>query len=198
MSNPKIYDKGVVYFCRYNDRVIYVGSTVNFSARLRQHKYDCYNINSNNYNYSMYQYIRETDDWDKFEFKIEYTYHNITKKELEKHEAKYILEFGLDNLLNCCVPGRTPKEYHQDNKVKLNEISRKYYKNNSERLNKINRKYYLDNEAKIKTFRKKNWYCDICDNTVQIYSKPRHLKNKTHQSNLHYSNLLHLSPNIFN
>jgi len=196
----KIYETGYVYYCYHNDVVKYVGSTVHFSARLRQHKYDCYNTNSkSNYNYPLYQYIRATgDDWNKFKFKIEFTYYNITKKELEKHEADRILEFGIDNLLNFSVPGRTNKQWRIDNKEKLNEISRKYYQDNKEEQNKKNRKYYLDNEAKIKAIRAKNWYCELCDNTIQLYAKPRHIKNKTHQSNLHYSNLLHLSPNIFN
>ena len=197
MTNPKIYDIGVVYFCRYNDRVIYVGSTVDFKRRLRKHKSTCYNINNTNYNTPIYKYIRDTDDFEKFEFKIEYTYHNITKKELEKHEAKCILDFGLDNLFNCVIPGRTRKEYRNDNKDKIKLDKKKYHQDNKEKLNEISRKYYLDNEAKIKTFRKKNWYCDICDNTVQIYAKPRHLKTKKHKSNIQ-SNLLHLSPNIFN
>lgn len=194
MSNPKIYDTGVVYFCRYNDRVIYVGSCENFDKRMVHHKSDCYNINNTNHNYPIYKYIRDTDDFEKFEFKIEYTYHNITKKELEKHEAKCILEFELDNLFNCYVPGRTKKQYYQDNKEKLNEINKKYQQDNKDKVKLKNIKYYQNNKDKINS---KDWYCDVCDNTTKNANKSRHIKTPKHQSNLQ-SNLLHLSPEIFN
>jgi len=111
----KIYETGYVYYCYYNDVVKYVGSTTKFKRRIKKHKYNCYNLNNAKSNYPLYQYIRDTDAWDLFEFKIEYTYHNISRTDLEKHEAKYILDFGLDNLLNCKVPGRTGKKYRQEN-----------------------------------------------------------------------------------
>ena len=126
----KIYETGIVYYCYYNDVVKYVGSTSNFPARLRNHKKDCYDINSPKTNYPLYQYIRATgDDWNKFKFKIEFTYYNITKKGLEKHEANRILEFELDNLLNCHVPGRTGEQWRIDNKEEIKIYKKKYYQN---------------------------------------------------------------------
>ena len=197
MTNPKIYDNGYVYYCYYGDRVIYVGSTENFDKRLRNHKSYCYNINNKNYNFPIYKYIRDTDDFEKFEFKIEYTYHNITKKELEKHEAKCILDFGLDNLFNCIVPGRTRKEYYNDNIETIKLYKTKYRIENKEKQNEYNIKYRIENKDKIKANNSKRWYCELCDKTIKLYYKPTHQKTPKHQSNLQ-SNLLHLSPEIFN
>jgi len=209
----KIYETGYVYYCYHNDVVKYVGSTVNFPKRIKKHKDTCYNLNNAKSNYPLYQYIRDTDAWDNFEFKIEYTYHNITRKELEKHEAKYILEFELENLLNCCVPGRTGKEYRRHNKeiIKIKD-KQKYLKNfdkikiqkqikyqqNKEEVKARAKKWKNDNPEKIKARALKTWYCDVCDNTIKLYCKSSHKKSKTHQSNLYYSNLFHLDPNIFN
>ena len=200
----KIYETGYVYYFYHNDVVKYVGSTKNFKRRIKKHKEACYNLNSASSNYPLYQYIRDTDAWDNFEFKIEFTYHNITLKELEKHEADRILEFGLNNLLNCKVPGRTAKEWHIANRERENEISRKYWKNNNYYEN--NKKTIIkraedwknDNISRVKANHSQDWYCELCDTTVRLYKKSRHIKTKSHQSNLHYSNLFHLSPNIFN
>ena len=194
----KIYETGYVYYCYHNDVVKYVGSTVNFPKRIKKHKDTCYNLNNAKSNYPLYQYIRDTDAWDNFEFKIEYTYHNITRKELEKHEAKYILDFGINNLLNCIVPGRTGKQWRIDNRDKLDKYHKKWRINNSEEQKKKQKKYRLDNEAKIKAQSTKPWYCDVCDNTIQLGIKAKHIKTAKHQSNLYYSNLFHLSQDIFN
>ena len=42
-----------------------------------------------------------------------------------------------------------------------------------------------------------DWYCNVCDNTSYYNNKSTHQKTKKHQTNLQ-SNLLHLSPDIFN
>ena len=194
MTNPKIYETGVVYYFWHNDVVKYIGSTVDFKRRLKRHKHCCYNTNSGKTNYPLYQYIRETGIWNKFQFKIEFTYHNITLKELEKHEADRILEFGIDNLFNTVVPGRTGKEWRMANEKILKLKNKKWRTENEAKLKLDKKKYYKDNKDKILS---KDWYCDVCDNTTKNAHKSRHIKTARHQSNLQ-SNLLHLAPNIFN
>jgi len=194
----EIYETGIVYYFWDNDEVKYVGSTVDFKRRLKRHKHCCYSINSGKTNYPLYQYIRETGAWNKFKFKIEFTYHNITLKELEKHEADRILEFGIDNLFNTVVPFRTNKQWRIDNEKILKLKNKKWRIDNEAKLKLDKKKYYQDNKVKIKANSLKNWYCELCDNTIRLNKKARHIKNNTHLSNLHYSNLFHLSPNIFN
>jgi len=57
----KIYSK--------DNKYIYVGSTIDFKKRKRDHKYNCYNENGKAYNYLLYKTIRENGEWE--DFKIE-------------------------------------------------------------------------------------------------------------------------------
>ena len=61
---------GFIYNVIYKSRCLYVGSTWNFKTRLRYHKSNCYNPNSNRYNKNLYKFIRATDVWEAFHFTI--------------------------------------------------------------------------------------------------------------------------------
>ena len=62
---PKIkinYNNTIIYKLVSTDvdiKECYIGHTTNFNKRKCAHKYDCININSKNYNFNMYQFIRQ-------------------------------------------------------------------------------------------------------------------------------------------
>ncbi len=88
----KKYQNSVIYkiFCKdSNVTEIYVGSTINFNRRGRQHKSICSNCKSPNYNFPLYCYIRENGGWDNFTIEIIEYYPCRNKLELLKREHYY-------------------------------------------------------------------------------------------------------------
>ena len=58
------YSKSIIYTIRSRDSV-YVGSTIDFRSRKKQHKDCIYNENGKNYNIKIYKTIRENNyEWD--------------------------------------------------------------------------------------------------------------------------------------
>ena len=119
-ETTKVYDAGYIYGIYHQDNLKYIGSSVGFKHRIYEHKSNCYNLKREHYNNKIYQYIRANGKWEDYKFKIIDVYYTITKKILNRIEGEYIRYFGLDNLLNCEIAGRTDLEYRNDNKEKTN------------------------------------------------------------------------------
>ena len=69
-----------------------------------------------------------------------------SKDELRAREAHYIKNF---ECVNKNIPGRTHKEYYEDNKeTKLEQVKQQYYDNKETRLEQME-KYYQNNKNKI-------------------------------------------------
>ena len=61
MNKINKYNNSVIYEikCKNSDvKSSYIGSTVNYRRRIKEHKSKCNNKNSKNYNCFVYQYIR--------------------------------------------------------------------------------------------------------------------------------------------
>ncbi len=134
------YSKTVIYkiFCKdSNITEQYIGHTTNFKRRKSEHKRTCNNENCRNYNLKLYQYIRENRGWDNFEIVIieKYSCNNIY--EAVEREGYFVKE--LKASLNNNIPGRTEKEYREDNKQKINKKNEKYYENNKEKKKEQNK-----------------------------------------------------------
>ena len=129
---------------------IYIGSTKNMRVRKSQHKSYCHNENRHEYNFRVYQFIREHggfDNWGLFQIEeIKYD----TTFELHARE-RYHIEL-LKPSLNVQTPNRPPLEssraYYQKNretclansKIKLNcECGGKYINANKSRHEKTNK-----------------------------------------------------------
>ena len=185
-ETTKIFDSGYIYGMYHQDKLKYIGSSVNFKKRIIKHKSDCYNVNDSHYNINVYQYIRSNGKWEDYKFKIIDVYYTITKKLLNRIEGGYIKYFGLENLLNQAIAGRTDSEYRDDNQVEL----KKYYQVNKKKIcNRVN-DYRLKNKAKIKARISKPWTCSICNKTVNTSSKSRHLKTTKHLNKANEINLI--------
>lgn len=137
MVNPnrEKYKNGKIYMlCSESINDIYIGSTIQpLHQRFYQHKasYKRY-LNNKSCYMSSFKILKHKD------VKIELieNYPCASKEELEARERKWIEE---KNCVNKVFPGRTQKEYYQDNKDKRKKYNRKY-----------NRKYRNDNQEKIK------------------------------------------------
>ena len=117
---PKVemdYSKTIIYklVCKdINITDIYIGHTTNFTKRKNQHKSNCNNPNSKNYNLFVYKFIRNNGGWENFNM-IEIEKYNCNDKlEACKRERHWIEE--LKSILNKYIPSRTSEEYRKDNK----------------------------------------------------------------------------------
>ena len=116
------------------------------------------------------------------------------KEELTKKEGEYIRN---NKCVNKTIPGRTIKEYREDNKEKINEkrkerrednkeYFKEYYKeyreNNKDKINEKNKEYYENNKDKINERRMQKITCE-CGRTITLGNKTQHEKSKIHIDN---------------
>jgi hypothetical protein len=184
------YSKTIIYVIKCKDENVedeYVGSTTNFSRRKREHKNDCNNKNSKNY-----QFIRANGGWDNFDMILleEFPCNNRTEGRCREEEVKVERKAQL-NMVKAFRAQEQKKEYakeynkiwfdenkenrkkqmkkwEEENKIKRREQSKIWREKNKERnkedkkiyreKNKEqNKKWHEDNKEKIKELQKK-WY----------------------------------------
>jgi hypothetical protein len=148
------YSKTVIYKIVCNDLEIkdyYVGHTTDFTRRKSCHKCACCNENSRDYNFKVYQMIREYGGWN-----------NWTMIEIEKfpckdgNEARTQERYWFEQLgatLNMIYPIRSQKEYREENIEHIKEQKKTYYLENIDKI----KKYHEENIEHIKE-RKKKYY----------------------------------------
>ena len=145
MENINKYSNTTIYQIICKDRTItdcYVGHTTNFKSRKREHKHDCNNSTRNKYSFKVYQFIRENGGFENFDMLLISTHVCEDKHDAIRLERLYIEE--LNPTLNKQKPGRTSKEYKEDNKDKIRQQQHEYYEQrNKEALSK-NKKAYRD------------------------------------------------------
>ena len=113
------------------------------------------------------------------------------KEELIKRERYYIEN---NECVNKKIPGRTQKEWCEDNKEKLKKQKKEYRENNIEKIQEYEREWREENKEKLKkqkkeyreanreVIRKKQcekFNCD-CGGSYIVSNKTRHLKTKKH------------------
>ena len=126
----------------------YIGYTKDLVKRLNKHKSDAKISNS-----KVYKFMREVQG----EWKLEVLEtHECTKKYSIERE-RYYKELMGD--LNTDVPGRTTKEWREDNKERVSEThkiwlednpeyNKTWYKKNKDKVNENARGWYLDNKER--------------------------------------------------
>ena len=162
----------------YNDENIYIGSTCNLIRRRCQHKSTCNNENCKDYNYNVYQHIRENGGWDSFVTIKVHDFPCESKGELEIEERRMI--DLLQSKLNKNVPGRTEKEYYHDNREKKLEQSKQYRQDNRDKIREKDKQYQQENRDKILEKKKQKVKCE-CGCEVNRGDIRKHKKTKKHQ-----------------
>lgn len=76
------------------------------------------------------------------------------REELYNREAYYIQT--LPNVINKYIPGRTYKEWKEENKEKLKLYAKEYREKNKEKIAETQKIYYANNQDKIKEYRENN------------------------------------------
>jgi len=163
----------------------YVGSTVVFKSRTKQHKSSCNNENDKNHNMNVYEFIREHGGWDNWIVILVEKVNVNDSYELHKEERKYIEQ--LNATLNQKIPTRNKKEwyeinkdkykeYYENNKEKRNEKRKEYYQANKKKELEQQKEYYELNKDKIKAKVKEKVNCPICNTFIRKDGLSRHQK----------------------
>jgi hypothetical protein len=171
-----------------NIKDCYVGKTTNLNKRIRSHKSKCNNVKSAEYNYKLYQFIRENgniDNWNIIE---------IDKGEYDDKDSSIRERYWIEKLnanLNIQKPSRTRKEWSKQNNKNNREIQNEklqIWRNNltDEKRKEINEK----RKEKDKEYRDKNkeklnekFIC-CCGGKYTKTGKSKHFKTKKHQEYL--------------
>jgi hypothetical protein len=105
-----------------------------------------------------------------------------SKDELHSRESFFIKSL---ECVNKNIPGRTYKEYKEDNEYKIKECqkecSKEYYKNNKDKRKEYNENNKEKIQVKKKEYSKLEFNCN-CGSTCRINDKARHFKTKKHQN----------------
>jgi|LakMenE18May11ns_1017448.scaffolds.fasta_scaffold9957462_11 hypothetical protein len=171
-----VYANGKIYTikCKTDDNLVYVGSTIqSLEKRWFKHKYCCFNENRHEYNYIIYNTIRQNGGVENWNIELYENYPCNSKRELEKREGEIIRQFGT---LNKRIEGRTHHQYITDNKEKKRENDRKYQQANKEEIKQKKQEYY---EANKEELRQKNLeYCEANKEEIKKYKKEYREANK--------------------
>jgi len=161
------YQNAIIYKIECNDiniKECYIGSTVNFVGRRYDHKKINNNPKSKQYNYKVYQFIRDNGGWENWTMKSIINYPCNSRKELILKEQEILETY--DNTLNMVSAFRSKKQYYIDNAEKINERNKQYYNDNAKKINKKSRQYKIDNAEKLKE-KSKQYYIENAEKILQ-------------------------------
>lgn len=102
----KDYSKATIYKLvnkfDTNEKMIYIGTTTNWTVRKYQHKRRCNDETDQGYNWKIYKYIRKTGGFQNWDMKIIEDYPCNTDLELSSRERYYIEYYN--SKLNTAKP----------------------------------------------------------------------------------------------
>jgi hypothetical protein len=177
------YSKSKIYKIIDNtNQNIYIGSTIKpLSQRLSKHKT------------SYKRYLNGTHSYmTSFEIIKNRNYNIVLLEEcptilnIEQLHARERYWIELLECINKNIPGRSKKEYYQDNKEQISEKDKIYYQENKEKKIEYSKKYRQDNQQKIQQYQQKRsekFICQ-CSGKFTLGHKSTHLKSIKHQKYL--------------
>jgi len=180
------YSKSVVYkiVCDTNDKLVYIGSTVDFDKREGRHKNNCINPDRTEYNIKLYRIIRANGGWDNFSMIAleEVTCEN--KEQLLMIEKKYQIEYK--PVMNSKSAHNTEQErlqlkqkYNLDNKDKYIEYHKNRYIEKKDKIRELQKQYEINNADKIRERKSQKITCE-CGCEISRGNIVSHRKTKKH------------------
>ena len=200
------YQNGKIYkiYCNITEEVYYGSTTVPLCKRMSGHR--------SNYAICLEGGKRSTCKSFAILGRGDYSYSLVedcpcnSKEQLFARERFYIQN---NYCVNKCVPGRTAKEwrednkeviiekqkqyrethkkeiaeYYQNNKEKIAERDKAFYQNNKEKIAERDKAYYQNNKEMISEKRKEKIRCECCICEVTKRDWGKHIKTKKHQKN---------------
>ena len=178
MAQPEIknrFENSKVYKLECNvTGLIYIGSTTSeLNVRLSKHKSSYKAYLDGKYHYVTSFKVLESNDYDIHLLRSYDFDNNIDLLAKEGYYKKKI------NCVNKNTPGRTDKEYYQDNKIDILEYQTEYRKQNKAIINEKIKIYHNKNKAKIALQQKAVLICDCGCSYTKVH-KLRHMESKKH------------------
>lgn len=161
------YKRGKIYTvrCRYDDSMIYVGSTIHSLAK----RIGAHRRAKDNHATNLYNVVQ--DDWSNWYIELYENFPCNNKQELERREGQVIREIGS---INKKIAGRTKEEYHKENYERDLQILKDWRIKNNDKI----KKNYEDNREEILIKKKEIVKCNICGCEVTKSHLSRHKKTK--------------------
>lgn len=167
-----------------NNKVIYVGSTIQkLNDRLRNHKNKSIVCPER----KIYKYIHNIG-WDNVIIELVEICNCENKKKLEERERYFIDELKPD--LNIQKPGRSKKQWTEDNSERLSDLSKEYYERNHNIIKQRSKDRYKEKKVELYEQQKQRRQEKIICECGSQYSRARtyeHIKTKKHIN--HMNNL---------
>ena len=175
------YQDAVIYTIK-TDTGLYVGSTCDFAQRKRSHKFNCFNENEKDYNFKVYQNIRENGG--EYSIEIYKMFPCNSREELHIEEEKIMKELNAN--LNTKSAFMTEeqkinykKEWKNNNRDKLRNYDKKYRMEQKEKYKQKDHEYYQKNKEKIQKRKAEKITCE-CGLDITRASISAHRKTKNH------------------
>ena len=157
-KTPIDYSKSCVYRLIYNDITYYVGSTTNMRQRKSQHRRGCYNESNKDYNYPLYEFIRNNEGFDNWEMVMVQAYPECQSSDELRMYERYHYDI-LRPILNVNRPIVTKeeilieaKERSRISRLENPELMVKWRAENVEHIKAYRIKYRNDNVDKIQKY----------------------------------------------
>lgn len=172
---PTNYLNSVIYKIEHENKpeLLYIGSTTNFIKRKYNHKLNCNDEKKKEYNFKLYQMIRDNGNWEAFKIMVIKNYPCNNKIELIIEEERHRKEFQAT--LNSCKAYRTKEE----EKEYFKEYNKEYYEATKEERKEYKKEYYEENKDKLKEQMKE--YRENNKEQKKEYDKEYREANKEHR-----------------
>ena len=178
--------------CNNSDiECVYVGSSINFVKRAREHKNRSKHETNMN---KLYTTIREHGGFDNWTVEAVETGTFETVLETRIRERFFFEELRADLNTYRPVTSREEKSFEKvestkrwrnANKEKFKENERQYYKNNEEKIKQYQLQYNFANKDKRNEYRSSHkTHCEACNWEIRTCDKARHNKTHKHLKNL--------------
>ena len=182
------YSNGRIYFvepiCEHEDNEMYYGSTLQKLCKRMDFHRSSYKSWKNGKSTKVMCYeLFEKYGLENCKIYLVELYPCKSREELESREGYYIRNY---NCVNKCIPGRTFKEWYNDNRDKQQENQKEYYNNNKEKIDKNQKEYYNNNKEKFREYYNNNkdkineTYECKCGGKYTHQHKSVHFKTKKH------------------
>jgi hypothetical protein len=153
------YSKSIIYTIRSRDNV-YVGSTIDFRSRKKQHKGCIYNENGKYYNLKLYKTIRENNyEWVMRPYS-KYPCKDKLELTIEEERIRQLLKADLNMYVcacGCSTKKEYQKQYREEHKDENKEYIKQYYEEHKDEIDEYRKQYREENKNKISE-QKKQWY----------------------------------------
>lgn len=138
-KKPIEWSKCIIYKI-WNEDDFYVGSTTDLASRKKRHKYNCNNENVKEYNFKIYQTIREKGGWNAWQMTPLEEYKeckSLIEARIREEEWRVKLNANLN--MKKCFGAETRQEYmkiyEQEHKEEKKIYLAQYRQNHKEELN---------------------------------------------------------------